>query len=349
VTGANSRGDADDRSQAAGRPLLERWVAFWDRREAPTALASIRILVALVLLFDLLDAVSCGAVSLVWAPPPIGAGFGQSSSPPPLAVAWLGASEHTALVLWALAVLSSGLVMFGVAYRVSSWLLVFAMAELLHCQPTYDGIDALLCIVLPLLALSRADAVWSFDAWRRRRRNVLLKDVPAWPRYLLFVQLVWVYFSAAHHRGASWGPVGGFSAIGDVLADPHFARFTPGSLHALYPMMQLGTLLTMLFEFSAPLMPLFTWLDRSPGRGGRFGEVVRRWRIRWVWLSLGVGLHLGIAFSMRLGIFPFGILALYPVFLHPDEIESLLARGAVRPAIRKILSRIGLSHKAGSS
>ena len=82
----------------------------------------------------------------------------------------------------------------------------------------------------------------------------------------------------------------------------------------------------MLFELSAPLMLLWTWLDRSPGRGGRWGDAVRRLHVRWVWLLLGVSLHLGIALTMRLGIFPFAMLALYPVFVHPDELESLARR-----------------------
>jgi hypothetical protein len=46
--------------------------------------------------------------------------------------------------------------------------------------------------------------------------------------------------------------------------------------------------------------------------------------VRWSWLAVGFGFHLGIALTMRLGMFPFGMLAVWPVFLHPDE----LARAA---------------------
>jgi hypothetical protein len=78
----------------------------------------------------------------------------------------------------------------------------------------------------------------------------------------------------------------------------------------------------MLFELSAPLLMLITFLDRHPGRGGRVGHWLRRFRVRWVWLTVGVCMHLGIALTMRLGVFPFGILALYPVLLHPEELEQ---------------------------
>lgn len=297
--------------------VLARWVAFWDRREAPVSLALVRILVTAVMLLELLAAIGCDAVGLLWAPPPFGAA--KSS------LAWFGASSAGAYALWTFAVVSCALMLLGVAYRVTSWLFVLAMVEMWRCQPAGDGIDGLLRIVLPLLAMSGAHGVWSFDAWLRKRRGrPPIESVPAWPRYLLVLQLVWLYFSAAHHRGRSWGPHDGFSAIGNVLSDPHFARFTPGSLHVLSPLMRAGTLLTMVFELSAPLLLLFTWCDRNPGRGGELGMFIRRWKLRWVWIALGVSLHLGIALTMQIGMFPFAMLALYPAFLHPDELRQLI-------------------------
>jgi hypothetical protein len=68
------------------------------------------------------------------------------------------------------------------------------------------------------------------------------------------------------------------------------------------------------------------WLDKRPGRGGRFGDAVRRLRIRWLWVGLGVGLHLGIAVTLQIGVFPFVMLALYPAFFGPDEIASALVK-----------------------
>ena len=316
--------------------MIERWVAFWDRREAPYSLAVVRLLVGLTLLADLVQAGLFGVVTLVWGPPPLGAGFGQRVAPVPLAVSVLGPSDHTAILLWLLAVVSCVLFTAGVLYRVTSWVLVFAMIELSHIQPVNDSIDVLLRIVLPVLAFSRAGAAWSFDAWLRRRRGLpALESVPAWPRYLIVVQLLWLYISAGHQRDPkTWGPRGGFMAIGNVLGDPHFARFEPGSLAAFYPLMCLGTFWTMLFELSAPLYLLWLWLERHPERGGRFGAAVRRLRVRWVWLLSGISLHSGIALGMKIGLFPFGILALYPAFLAPAE---TLGVGA---AARRLVSRL---------
>ena len=305
--------------------MIERWVRFWDQREAPHSLALVRILVGVTLLADLLQMAVFDVVSLVMAPPPLGGAYGQPLEPAPLVVRWLGASASTGAWVWALAVVACALFSCGVAYRVTSWVLVFAMVELGACQPVGDSIDSLLRIVLPVLAASGAGTVWSFDAWYRERRgHAPTLSVPAWPRYLIVVQLLWLYISAGHQRDARmWGPPE-FAALGNVLGDPHFARFAPGSFAPVYPLLQLGTLVTMAFELTSPLYLCWLWLERHPERGGRFGNGVRRFRIRWVWLGAGASLHAGIALGMKIGLFPFGILALYPAFLRPSELLGVL-------------------------
>jgi hypothetical protein len=316
--------------------LIKRWIGFWDQREAPHSLALVRILVGSALLFDLLEAGWYGVIDLLWAPPPVGSATGQLADHVPIAVRLLGPSPETGFVLWLLAVACCVLFVLGAAYRIASIGLVFAMVELTDCQPVGDGSDALLTIVLPLLALSGAGAVWSVDAWFRQwRGKARTVEVTAWPRYLLFLQLVWLYLSAVSQRNLqSWGPQNGFSAIGDVLGDPHFARFAPGSLALFEPLLRVATLVTMLFELSAPLVLLWTWYELRPTRGGRFGDFVRRWRVRWIWLAVGVSLHSGIALTMNLGMFPFVMLALYPAFVHPSE----LLRGV--EAVKRRLSKL---------
>jgi hypothetical protein len=83
----------------------------------------------------------------------------------------------------------------------------------------------------------------------------------------------------------------------------------------------MATAISMTFELGAPLMIILTWLRKSGG--GRWGAALRRWRIRWIWLGAGAALHLGIALTMTLGCFPYGVLALYPLFLHPEEHAQL--------------------------
>jgi hypothetical protein len=318
-----------------GSQAFRAWVGLWDQREVPASLAASRVLVGLTIFFDLAYAAFVGVSSAAWAPPPAGLGWGAVSEAPPLAARLFGAKSATAESLFWIALAASLLFALGACFRPAAFILVCTLSQLAHFAPSGDrGIDKLLRIVVIVLALSSAHRRWAVDAWIGRRWSGRLPPAtaPAWPRYLLFAQITWVYFSAAHNRADfSWWPQGGFSAVASILADPHVARFTPGSLAWFYPLLQLSTAATMLFEISAPLLIPVTWLDRRPGRGGRVGDWVRRLRLRWCWLALGVSLHLGIALTMRLGIFPFGMLALYPLLLHPDELERVVTKARRQP------------------
>ena len=75
-----------------------------------------------------------------------------------------------------------------------------------------------------------------------RPQTPMPAQVPAWPRYLLLLQLVWVYFSGGMNKSAgAWGPFGGFTALANALSDPHAARFAPGWVGAIYPLTRIAT------------------------------------------------------------------------------------------------------------
>jgi hypothetical protein len=301
------------------RGAFMRWIAFWDRRERATSLAFTRILVGSVLFLDMLLARYRGAAEALLAPPPFGMGTGAAAVPSFLPAPSALAGDDVAVLWWALVLVASLMFASGALYKSAGALLTLALVNFAHFDPNGDAIDTLYRVVVPILTLSRANARFSVDAWLGSKLGRPPPTmVPAWPRYLLMLQLLWMYFSAAHCRDdAAWWPHGGFAAIGNVMGDPHFARFPPGSLVSLYPLTQLGTAVSMAFEMSAPLMVFLTWFRRDGG--GSFGAFARRWRIRAVWLATGAALHLGIALTMTLGMFPYGVLALYPLFLHPDE------------------------------
>lgn len=308
------------------------WVALWDRREPATALAAVRIAIAVVLLYDYGVAWRLDLIEPLWAQPPAGYAIGGDDG---WAAAWLGTGAGSAFALWAAAVIALVAVATGTLTRVACVVVVLVSAQLADRAPDADrGIDGLIRIVLCVLALSRSHAVWSVDAWVcRRLGRPMAEEVPAWPRYLLFAQLVWVYFSGGHNKtGEEWGPEGGFTALANALADPHFARFSPGWVGAIYPLTRVATAGTMLFELGAPLLLLVTYYAATAGRPGRLRRWCNRLRLRWIWISLGVMFHVGIALTLRLGIFPAAMLALYPVLLFPDEVARLRARLARRRA-----------------
>ena len=319
---------AAPRKRGPFRRLWAAWVELWDRREAPSSLALCRILVAAVLLADLLQARSYGLIDTIWGPPPDGLGWGTKGSGAAAAARWFGASTGTAALMWWTAAVACLLVIAGVATRLSILVLALTWAQLGHFAPDSDrGIDFMLRAVLVVLLFSQSHACWSVDAWVRRRIGRPFPSlVPSWPRYLVFLQLLWIYFSAGHNKtDKAWGPFGNFSALSNILTDPHFARFDPSWVATFYPLLQLAALATMIFELTSPVMILLTWWHSTRDRPGRLRRLSNFLRLRWVWMLTGLSFHVGIAVTMRLGIFPWGMIALYPALLRPDEINRAIA------------------------
>ncbi|MBX3250969.1 MAG: HTTM domain-containing protein [Myxococcales bacterium] len=314
------------------------WVSFCAERERPTSLALVRLGVGLVLFADFAQVAHLGVVDVLWGPSSEG-GLGVANTlpgTPVLAHAWFGASLATARGLHALALVSSLTLALGLFSRTSALALFFASTQLAAILPFADrGIDMLLRNVLLLLACSGAGAALSLDAWRRHRALLPDVTVTAWPRRFLVLQLVWVYFSAGLHKSQlTWWPAGDFGALYLILLDPHFARADFSSwLADVYPLTQLGTAATMLFEVGAPLMGLSLYFRRTAHRGGVMRSVFARLRVREVWIALGVAFHVGLVFTLRLGIFPFGMLALYWAFFTPDELHDAASRWRTRRAM----------------
>ncbi len=285
------------------------WVELLDRREPATALALVRITLACVLFADYLQLGFAGLVEPLYTRGPGGFAIGE---------AWLAGPAA-----WALGTVCLAAIAVGAATRVACIGFVIASAALSHITPDAEsGLDMLARVVFVILAMSRCNARWSLDAWLARRLGrEVPRDIPAWPRYLLMLQLVWVYFSGGMNKSAgAWGPQGGFAALANALSDPHAARFAPAWVGTIYPLTRVATALTMVFELAAPLYLV---------------AYARRWRIRWAWLALGVMFELGIAFGLRLGSFPYGMLALYPVLLRPEDLTAAYARLKARtPANR---------------
>jgi hypothetical protein len=291
----------------------QAWVELMDRREPPTALALVRIGVALVALGNLLWAARLGLVDALFEPLPHG--YATAYQP------WMPLGGHA---LWLAAVIAAAAVAAGAATPIACVAFSLISAQLSQlASDSETGFDQLLRIVMIVLALSRCNAKWAIDGWvQRKLGHPPPADVPAWPRYLLMLQLVWVYFSGGQNKaGSEWGPLGGFTALGDSLTDPHAARFDPAWLGTFYPITRIATAVVMIFELTAPLYLLSYYFAETAKRSGRLRTSWNRLRIRWIWLTLGVAFECGIAVTLRLGDFPWGMLALYPVLLLPDELQ----------------------------
>ncbi|MEM9071092.1 MAG: HTTM domain-containing protein [Myxococcota bacterium] len=343
VSGAAQR-RADRERPPSLTPSEGRWtrlVNILDEREAPTSLAMIRIAVAIVLLADWFTALRLGLVPTIWGPSTAGGlGAADTWADPPLFQVLFGASTTATWTVFAIAVAATITLGIGLMTRTSALVVALASAQLAMAMGQSDrGIDIALRIVLMLLACSGAGARWSLDARLRHGTFTPELTVPAWPRYLIILQLLWMYFGAGLHKTQSaWWPQGDLSALYIILRDPHFATADFASLDALYTATQLGTFATMLFELGAPLMGLSLWYRRTRERPGRLRRWFNRLRVGEIWLALGIAFHIGLMFTLRLGIFPYGMLAFYPAFFPPSELDRGLER--VRGLIERVRLRL---------
>lgn len=308
------------------------WVGLWSRQESPKILAIVRILIGLVLLADLLTIARLDLVVRLWGPAELG-GMGEvmTRTPLPELYRWFAPTETLPWVAWG--VLTGAMVCFilGFLTPVAGIVALLVYAQLAQVLPLGDrGIDLMIRNVLLILSLSGCNRIWSVDALLFGARD----RVPAWPRHLLIVQLLVMYFAAGIQKTAvAWWPWGGYSALYLVLQDPSIAAWRFGWLERFYPVTQLATAATMVFELLAAPMVLAWWYRDTRERPGRLRALFNRLDLHRWWMLVGVMLHVGIAATMSIGIFPYAMLAFYPAFFHPDELEALARRVRVRAGV----------------
>lgn len=276
-------------------------------------MALVRLGVGLVLAFDFFTVLRLGLAHPIWAPVDQGGFGGDTLESAPLVFQLFSASTLVAAALGL-----SLCVAAGFFSRTSALTLALLSSSFAAMTPSSDrGIDTALRIALLLLACSKAGSAFSVESWLGKRSPSRAFPVPktqvlAWPRHLLVINLVWIYFNAGLHKTQSaWWPAGDFVALWRVLDDPHFSQVAfPNSLYFLT---QLGTAGTMLFELGAPLF-LVAYFTRGRATNGRFLRALEHIRFVEVWIATGVVFHLGLLFTVRLGIFPLGMLVLYSAF-----------------------------------
>jgi hypothetical protein len=310
---------------------MNRWVALWDRRETAESIAFVRILVPLVIAWDLLDVLRLGLTIPLWGPIEEG-GLGPTSYAAPIcwAYRWLGVSSTSTWILFAITLIAAISLSLGFMSRTSAVILLLAYAQLAQLSPDADrGIDRLLRNVLCILPLAAPGTTLSLDARLRTGRWVSDQMVWAWPRLLIIAQLVLLYFFAGIlKQAAGWSYSGGYTALFQVMQKPHLVKYDlPPALAApIFPLLQIGTFSTVTWERSAPLLPILLWLRETRARPGKFRALVNRARLLELWVALGAFFHLSLAVFFALGAFPWGCLALYPALAKPSTWRAWAAR-----------------------
>jgi hypothetical protein len=208
----------------------------------------------------------------------------------------------------------------GYHSRLSSWATFVAVVSIYdrNWLNAYGG-DAVLRVMLFLVALCPSGLAWSADAARLRRPA---GKAEAWPLRLMQAQVCLIYLTVGWMKlhGKDW--IDG-TALGLVLLNPVFARADyafiqtqPIAAFALKAM----TRLTLAWEILFSLLVLSRWT-------------------RWVALAVGAVIHIGIVLLFQMHWFGELMLASYLAFL-PDgwfgRVEGLIVstRAGRAPAPR---------------
>jgi uncharacterized membrane protein YphA (DoxX/SURF4 family) len=322
---------------AWSRPIAwwSGWVRLLDRREPGTALALFRIGSGGALLASVGSVVAADLVDVLWVDVTHG---GMR----PLTGGWLvqALGGATPTVVWSLVVatlVAGALLVLGLVPRLCALVAAQGLLALSGLNPhARSAYDPLLVNSLWLLVLADSGATLSVGCRVRHGRWTSDRLVTAWPRYLAIVQLVVLYtFTGLHKVSIHWTPAGGFSALYYILQQPSWQRTDMTWLASVYPLTQVGTAITWVWELTWPVVGLALWFRHTAERDGRVRRAFNRVPIRAIYVSIGVCMHLTVAAIMVVGPFSFITLAYYPCLYGADELRRACARIAGWAARRR--------------
>jgi len=117
-------------------------------------------------------------------------------------------------LLWT-ALVSGICVMLGLCSRVSTFICLIAYINIHRLNGETSGSsDIVITNALWLLFLARSGATLSVDAWFKHRKFITDTLIPAWPRYLIIVQLVAIYCTTGVQKvSIYWLPFGDWAAL----------------------------------------------------------------------------------------------------------------------------------------
>jgi hypothetical protein len=144
--------------------------------------------------------------------------------------------------------------------------------------------------------------------------------VPAFPRYLMVFQVIVLYFMAGYLKTTGWSYP--YEAVYRSLLRPTCVRWETGLVGYLYPLTQLGTVVTWWWEVSFFIMGLW-FLARRGVLGARWTARAVRRDLRIPYLGIGLIMHGSLLLMLNIGSFVVFTLCFYLAFVEPEEWSSL--------------------------
>jgi hypothetical protein len=292
--------------------VIERWIAFVHGREPVVGLALFRIAIGSTLAWTLVRTIVTGAGSALFVPP-------EAGGMVPLEADWRfdllgGPSAGAVAAVTAVALVGSALVTIGLGARPAALVTGQCCLALMSLVPeSGGGHDRLYTNALWLLVLAPCDASWSVAC--RLRTGSWIDPTPraSIARWLAMLQLVMTYTVTGWQKlGAEWWPWGGLTAVYRSLLQPDWERTPLPWLGSAFPLTQLATVATIVFEGGFPVVPLWMWARHRHPR-------LRRYDARLVFFAMGVGMHAILEATLNLGPFAWVTMAFYLCFFDAAE------------------------------
>ncbi len=283
--------------------MTESWQRFWFSEEETSTLALLRIAFALVVIgWTLAVVVDLSALF---------SSTGILPSEPGAPGTWglmAVLPGHAALIVCAVVLLAAAVcLLVGYRTRLASVLVFAGLVSFQRRNPfVFDSGDSLLRIIALFLALSPAGASLSIDRLRKARERFWeFPSRAVWPLRLMQIQLSVIYLATvwAKARGTAWNHG---TAVSYALRLKDLNRFpVPHLLTSSTVLSSVATYGTLATEFA---LAVLVWNRKARP---------------WV-LGLGVALHLGIEYSIRVGFFTLGMLVIYVAFVPSDAAARLI-------------------------
>ena len=216
-------------------------------------------------------------------------------------------SDAAVLLFYFLLLIGAMALLVGLQTRIAALVFFVCLISFGRRNPwVLNSGDLLVQVLAFYMLFMPAGLAVSVDRWLKDQRG--LWDFPArliWPLRLVQVQVSILYVAAvwAKVRGVTWNDG---TAVSYAFRIEDIARFpVPGFVTDSLVLANLLTFGTLAVELSIGIL---VW-----------NRVLRPWV-----LLLGVGLHLGIDYAVRVGFFSYAVLVAYVAFVPPETARAII-------------------------
>jgi Vitamin K-dependent gamma-carboxylase len=238
-------------------------------------------------------------------------------------------SDAAVLLFYFLLLIAAIALLVGFQTRVAALVFFVCLISFGRRNPwVLNSGDLLVQVLAFYMLFMPAGLAASVDRWLKEPRGVW--DFPAraiWPLRLVQVQVSILYIAAvwAKVRGVTWNDG---TAVSYAFRIEDISRFpVPDFVTDSLVLVNLLTFGTLAVELSIGIL---VW-----------NRVLRPWV-----LLLGVGLHLGIDYAVRVGFFSYAVLVAYVAFVPPEKARSFILRTRELLTRRPPRGRLPLARRA---